>query len=120
MGGNIVPSAVERKEFKAALKGAIDELFKRRAQLDQINLEQFWPFFEAAELPRTCTLISKLVQERSFGHADVVTVSKTEVHGDTFKCRVFMRFVMKSNPGDTGRPSFSVFALGPRPGIMAN
>lgn len=110
----------DRQAFIQALKKVVNELFKRDAHLDQINLEQFWAFFEGRELAKVTPLIQRLVEERSFGHFGVEPIEKSEIRGDTFKCRVYLRFVQMSEPGDTGRPHFRAFAIGPRPGVVAH
>lgn len=106
--------------FIQALKRVVDELFKRDARLDQINLVQFWARFEGRELAKVTPLIQRLVEERSFGHFGVEPIEKSEIRGDTFKCSIYLRFVQTSDPGDTGRPRFRVFAIGPRQGVVAN
>lgn len=89
-------------------------LFARNGDPSRVDLTRFYAFFEGSELARTGALIASIVDRRTFGHFAVEDVDRSAIRGDTFKCRVFMRFVMVGTPGGTGRP----MACGPRVGLM--
>lgn len=118
-GRTMIPAA-ERRALREALKGMVDELFKKNGNLNAVDLQQFHAQFEDRETPRVVTLMERLVSERSFGHFGVEAVRRGDVQGDLFKCRVFLRFVELTPPGSTGRPQWRVFAFGPRRGVVVN
>lgn len=112
------------QEFKAALKGLVDELFKVHANLDQIDLTRYKSFFGKNDLHKVVAKVGELVSLRSHDHyaidllaADGRELGPADFRKNTRDCVIFLRIIRKIVSG-AEVPPFQRFAFGPRRGVV--